>query len=402
MEQEAVGKQIDEKAKEHWFARGVGWLVASVCLVWLGWIAHEMMPPPAKEGGAQPGAAGAGGAPLVMVQVAEAMALNPPREYIGHVEPIQNVELRAQIEGYVKEIHFAEGAMVKAGDLLFTIDPERYEARVALRQAEIGQAEAELDRAERYLKRLEVSDVRAITQTDMDKARSDVAQGRAGVKQAKANLTLAEIDLKHTKIFAPIAGQVGRTVANVGDYVSPALGTLLRIVQIDPVRVVFSVTDRDYIHLIENTDGRVDKSALRIRLRLPTGTIPDIEGVRDFENNMMSEDTATLPILARFDNTKGLLIPGGYVTVLTDQPNMKKYPVVRQSALMADKEGGTIFTVDADGVAQLKRVTAGVSHNGRVEITSGLEPGERVIIEGVQKARSGQPVQIKNAEEAKQ
>lgn len=174
-------------------------------------------------------------------------ALNPPATFVGHVEPVRDVDLRAQIDGYVKAVHFQEGALVRVGDPLFRDRPEQYEARVALRRAEIAQAEAALDRAERYQKRLGGLRRAGASRRPTSTRRAAASYGsRAAIQQAKANLALAEIDLKHTRIVAPIDGRIGRTVANVGDFVSPSLGTLVRIVQVDPIRVVFSVTDRDY------------------------------------------------------------------------------------------------------------------------------------------------------------
>ena len=387
--------------RERPVAKFLGLLATVGCSVALGWLGRGLMPQ--RNASAMAGLAGLhaeAAAPLVVVSAAEEAALNPPAEFIGHVEPIRDVDLRAQIAGYVKAIHFVEGALVREGDLLFSIDPDQYEARVALRQAELEKEKAELDRAEKFQKRLEASDTRGITQSDLDTARSAVAQSRAAVQQAHANLRLAEIDLKHTRIVAPIAGRIGRTVANVGDYVAPSLGTLVRIVQMNPVRVVFSVTDREYLKVRESIADEAIQSTLRTRLRLPTGTVLDVPGVRDFENNEMSMDTATLPVRVRFENAQGLLVPGGYVTVLIDQPNAAKGPVVPLSAVTADQQGSYVYTVSAEGKAQLQRVKIGTVMGGRVEIREGLSAGDRVVVEGVQKVKPGQSVQAVSAADA--
>lgn len=395
-----------EKAKaakrEHPAVKFMGWFVTAVCLLWLGWMARTLVPQKPAGGPLSMAAmmGGAGGPPLVEVKPVEESEVNPPNAYIGRVEPIQDVELRAQVGGYVKQVHFKEGARVKTGDLLFTIDPEQYEARVAVRKAEIGQAEASLDRAERYLSRLERSDARAITQADLDTARSDVAQGRAAVKQAVANLALAEFDLKHTRILAPIDGRVGRTVANVGDYVAPSLGPLVRVVQVDPIRIAFSVTDKDYLKAIENFGAERVRDVLRIRFRLPTGTVPELVGLRDFEDNTMSADTATLSVRARFPNPNGLLVPDGYVTVLVDLANAPKSPVVPQEALQTDREGNFVYVVDEAGIAQRRPVATGSKTGGRVAVLSGVKTGERVVVQGTQKVISGQPVTLAPAKEA--
>ena len=388
--------------REHPIAKVMGWLLTAACLLWLGWMARTLAPQKATEEPLAPVAmmGGAGGPPPVEVQAVEEVEVNLPNTYIGRVEPIQDVELRAQVGGYIKNVHFKEGSDVKAGDLLFTIDPEQYEARVAVRKAEIGQAEALLDRAERYLNRLERSDARAITQADLDTARSDVAQGRAAVKQAVANLALAEFDLKHTRIFAPIDGRIGRTVANVGDYVMPSLGALVRIVQMDPIRVAFSVTDKDYLKALEKIGAERMEDALRIRYRLPTGTVSDVIGTRDFEDNTMSADTATMSVRARFSNPNGLLVPDGYVTVLVDFAQPPKAPVVPQEALLTDSEGRFVYVVDEAGIVQRRSVSTGAMADGRVALRSGVKAGERVVVRGVQKVAPGKPVTLVSAKEA--
>ncbi len=389
--------------REHPVARVLGWLVGAACLFWLGFQVRGWMMPPPGAGGPPPGMMMGGPqglVPQVEVVSAEEGALNPPAAFIGQVEPVQEVDLRAQIDGYVRTVHFKEGAQVEAGVLLFTIDPEQYEARVALRQAELAQAEASLQRAQAYLRRLEASDSRAISQTDLDTARSDVAQGLAAVQQAKASLRLAEIDLAHTRIAAPISGRIGRTVANVGDFVSPSLGTLVRIVQTDPIRVVFSVPDRDYLKVRENIADGAIQEALRVRLRLPTGTVLDLLGKRDFENNEMSASTATLPVRVLFDNAAGLLVPRGYVTVLIDQASPKRWPVVPQAAVVNDREGPFVYVAGGDGKAELRRVTTGAALEGRVELRSGVAAGERVVVNGVQKVAPGQPLQVAPVKDA--
>jgi membrane fusion protein (multidrug efflux system) len=385
--------------KERPVVKVLGWLVTAACLLWLGWMARALVPQAPKDAPGAPSAmaammGGAGAPPQVSVTEIREEAINPTFTYIGRVEPIQDVSVRAQIDGYVQSVHFTEGSLIKAGELLFTIDPERYEARVAVRKAEIGQAEAALDRAVRYLKRLETSDERAITQKDLDTARSDVAQGEAAVKQAQANLRLAEIDLKHTRIIAPITGKIGRTVAHVGDYVAPALGDLVRIVQVDPIRVAFSVTDKEYLAMREKLANDASQEALRFRLQLPTGTVLDLTGAQDFKDNAMSPDTATLSIRVRFDNQQDLLVPDGYVTVLVDLANPPRGLSVPQQALVTDQAGDLVYVIDADGTAQARRVKTGALTDGWVAVVSGVEKGERVVVNGVQKVVPGKPVQV--------
>ncbi|MDA3923981.1 MAG: efflux RND transporter periplasmic adaptor subunit [Kiritimatiellae bacterium] len=390
---EQKNKVNDNINKEHPVAKFFGVMFTAICAFIIGFIVKGMIPAPA--GGLPAGLLPPPpGDPLVKLESAMLGTLNPPVSFIGHVEPIQDVDLGARTSGYVTKVNFAEGAFVKAGDLLFEIDSESYEAMVSVRKAELAQAVAEVERAESFLKRLSASDARGITQADMDTAQSDVAGGKARVEQAKANLLLAEIDLKHCRIIAPIDGKIGKTIANIGDYVAPAMGSLARIIQLDPIRVVFSVTDREYIGIREKIAENELNDELRLRLKLPTGTIPDLIGVRDFEDNEMSFTTATLPIRIKFDNKDRFLIPNSYVTVLVDAKTPAQYPVVSQSALVIDAEGDSVYVIGEDGKAQKRQVKIGDIENGRVEIHSGVKAGERVVVEGVLGLAEGVKVRL--------
>ncbi|MFA7172050.1 MAG: efflux RND transporter periplasmic adaptor subunit [Kiritimatiellia bacterium] len=378
---------------EHPIAKFFGVLFTAACAFVIGWIVKGMIPerPMGMPPGMMPPAAVD---PLVKVESAEFGILNPPLKFIGHVEPVRDVDLTARISGYVTKVNFVEGSIVKEGELLFEIDPEPYEATVAVRKAEIAQAQAEMERAQSYLNRLNASDARGISQADLDTALSDVAGSKAKIEQTKAVLLLAEIDLKHCRIIAPIDGKIGRTLAHIGDYVAPAAGTLARIVQVDPIRVVFSVTDREYVGIREKiAEDQLDQE-LRLRIQLPTGTIPEIVGERDFEDNEMSATTATLPVRVKFDNKDGLLIPNSYVTVLVDAQAPAQYPVVSQSALAADKEGDFVYVVGTDEKAHKRRVQIGDVENGRVELHQGVSVGERVVIQGLQGLTDGATVRV--------
>lgn len=395
-------EKIKTEKREHPVLRGLGCIISAVVMVWIGWMAHSVMPTEEQDDLSDTAASAAeqGTVPQVEVIPVTEATLNPPTEYFGRVEPMQDVDLRAQIDGYVIKVHFTEGAMVKQGDLLYTIDPERYEAQVAVRKAEIGQEEAAFDSADRYLKRLEQSDSRAIIQRDLDTARSEVDKCRAAIKQAEANLVLAEFDLKHTEIRAPISGRIGRSTVFTGDYVAPSLGSLARIIQIDPIRVAFPVTDKDYLRMRSHSGGYELKNRIRIRLRMPTGEVPALFGVHDFDDNAMSPDTATLLVRARFDNSNDLLIPGGYVTVLADLTEPSTLPVVSQESLMLGEAGSFVYVVDENNIARARPVKRGVSSQGMVAVVEGLELGERVVRRGVLRVAPDQPVQVISGKES--
>ena len=241
----------------------------------VGWAIGDLLPKGDGAGAAKKAAT----AVAVAVRPVENRPYNLPQRYIAHAEPMQEVDLLPQVDGYVKEIKFAEGDLVKADQLLYVLDDEKYRAIVSQCKADLGAAKADLEaaqaetrRAARYWARLKKADERGITQKERDdaeaaadKARADESRAAAAVTQAEARLVTAEYDLKKTKIFAPIAGQIGKTSAHVGDYVAPSKDPLAHIVQTDPIRVTFPVTDRAYVAW-RQARARGEKEDVRTRL----------------------------------------------------------------------------------------------------------------------------------------
>ena len=241
----------------------IGLLLSVIVAMGLGWFAHSIYASSqAKKAQAKAveEAAAAAAVKPVTVETAQVTlkAINPPQSFMGHVEPIQDVDLRAQIDGTIDAVAFQEGAMVKEGDLLYRIDPRVYEARVAQAKAALAEAEARSENANRYYERISKVDKRSVTEAEVDQAYADKLEAQAAIEQCKADLKSAEINLGYCEIRAPISGRIGQSLLKKGDYVSPSLGTLARIVQMDPVRVVFSVPDRAYLQgkTIAGTQGR--------------------------------------------------------------------------------------------------------------------------------------------------
>jgi len=360
------------------------WIIATVCLVTLGWYARQFTFKMPGMGGNRPNAL-----PKVVVREVTEDVVNPPRKYVGTVDAIQSVDIRARVVGYLKEVAFQEGAFVKEGDLLFAIDDEDYAARVAQRKAEVEMASTALDRDEKVLKRLESADSRSISQLDLDNARSDVSSKKAALAEAKANLQLAEIDLKHTKVYAPIAGRIGKKFASTGDYISAISTSLAKIVQVDPIRVVFSVPDREAFKI----HATKQQNALRGRILLPDGTEYEKPGAWDFIGNEMASDTATLPVWLRVPNT-GLLLPGTFVTVLVDGTTAQKTPVVDIMSVTRNVQGAYVYTINASNRVEMCRVHLGSSNDKVYAVESGLKKGDRVIVEGMQSIRPGVTVEV--------
>ena len=335
--------------------------------------------------------------PLVAVAPVKIQDTNPPTEYIGHVEAVQVVDLRARVEGFLERIHFKEGEDVPSGKLLYVIEQAPYLAKVAVDKANVAQAEAELNRANQHLKRLRSVLSASIPAMDLDDAVAAQLRAEAQIAIARANLNRSQLDLGYTTIKAPISGRIGRTAYTIGNLVGPASKPLARIVQMDPIRVVYSISDNDLAAIQMASNDAVEgqqRLALVPRLRLSNGTILDTEGRIDFVDNEMDPATGTIAIRAEFDNSENLLIPGQYITVLVTLTQPKLRPVVPPAAVLANQKGHYVLVVDSENVANARQITIGRAVGDMWAVESGLTAGERVVVEGIQKVTPGDPVQI--------
>ncbi len=380
-------------------------LVVAAALVGIGWFARDAVGFRAK-----PSEERAPEAPAVTLVSVTNAAFNPPAEYVGHVEPAQVTDILPQIDGYIRRVCFTEGAKVEKGDLLFEIDDEQYVAARNLRYSEVASAEAkvtvtlsEVDRAERYFKRLSSADERGVTATERDTAETTLASAKAAlnaanaaVEQAKASAAIADFNLKHTKVYSPISGRIGKALHHVGDYVSPSKSALARVVQTDPIRVVFPISDLDYDawQAAAERGGRELKDSRRLRLRLPDGTVYGCEGVIDFGDNEMSRETATLKMHVSFDNPAGRLVPNAFVRVLSDERNPPAALVVPTAALVRTDEGLQAWKVDAEGRAHPVAVETDGEWNGVSRISAGLADGDKIVGLGAFKLNDGAAVKV--------
>ncbi|MCD6292045.1 MAG: efflux RND transporter periplasmic adaptor subunit [Deltaproteobacteria bacterium] len=346
--------------------------------------------------GAAPHGARKGPPPLVKVIPIIAQEINPPIEYVGHVEAIQSVILQARVKGFLEEVNFKEGSDVKVGDLLYVIEQAPYEARVTADRAGVAQAQATLTKASQYLERVRNVRSGGISASDLDTAVAEELQAKARLLEAQAALTLSELNLEYTKIKAPISGRIGHTALTKGNICEPNFGPLARIVQLNPIRVLYSISENDLaaIQAVQKDSSLTKKiPSLIPRLKLLDDSILDTVGRVDFVDNVVDKETGTIAVRAVFDNPDGLLLPGQYVTIMISQNQAVKLPVVPQASVLQDREGHYVLVVDPQNQVEKRRISTGVLVSGnRWAVTSGLEAGERVITEGLQKVKPGQTV----------
>lgn len=324
-----------------------------------------------------------------------AREINPPEEFVGHVEAVQWVDLYARVEGFIEKVNFKEGSMVKAGELLYVIEQAPYQAKVDAALADVREAEAELDKARRRLNRLRSARPESVSRTDMDEAITAEMAARARLEKARAQLKLAQIDLGYTEIRAPIDGRIGKTRYTVGNLVNTSSGPLARIVQINPIRVVYSISEND-VALVKA--AMADTEALAPSIRLPDGSVYEKKGRVEFVNNEVDPATGTIAVRALFENPEGILIPGQYVTVLLRKSKPQVLPVVPQSAVLMSAEGNFVFVVDDKGIVRKRSILLGPTVDTYWAVRSGVKEGEVIIVEGIHKIREGQQVIVKGTE----
>ncbi|MFP4169231.1 MAG: efflux RND transporter periplasmic adaptor subunit [Desulfonatronovibrionaceae bacterium] len=329
--------------------------------------------------------------PLVQAETVTLENANRPKKYIGHVEAIESIDLRARVQGYLEEVNFKEGASVKKGDLLYVIEQPPYEARLESAEAKVTQAEANLFKAETRLTRLRSAPEESVRQTDIDDAIAarDLAEGN--LKEVKANLKIAKLDLDYTTIEAPVDGRLGKSFFQAGALVGPEAGPLGRIVRTDPVRVRFSVGEK---RLDSIQSSLVHGKPLSVNIEMPGNKQYPGKGSVEFMDNKVDSKTGTISVWARFDNPEGRLVPGEYVKVFLQSAEKDMQPAVPQRAVQADKEGDFVFTLNKEDEVEKRRIQTGESVGNKFLVKSGLSKGDRVIVQGIQKAAPGMSVKV--------
>ena len=335
--------------------------------------------------------------PSVTVTPVKTVDVSAQDEYIGRTEAVSTVDLRARVTGYLVKRSFEEGGDVREGQLLYLIEQEPYQAAVDAAAAAVAQTEAALENAQKYLGRLNtVKDTGGASKANLDASEGNVLENRALLNQRRAQLTQAKLNLGYTEIRAPISGRIGRTAIHVGNLVGPDSGVLATIIPLDPMWVTFPISERDYLALQESLGvGRTGRQAipqLVPTIRLVDGSVYPQAGRIDFQDNRVDESTGTILLRATFPNPRLLLRPGQYVTVIQSQRDTTKCLVVPQAALQRDQVGPFVFVVNANHLAEIRRIELGDVFGTDQIVTEGLQEGEPVISNGLQKVTPGSQV----------
>ena len=324
------------------------------------------------------------------------------QEFVGSTEAFKSVNIRARVQGFLDEMHFEPSVFVRTGQLLFVIEPEPYEAQRDRAAAGLKAAEAGLARAESDLDRLEQAvQTNAVSQQEVTRARAERDQASAGMLQAQAELTNAEIQLEYTTIESPIAGMVSRNYVDMGNLVGAGESTLLTTVrQIDPIYAYFEASERFVARSLEQRGGHQDPGT---NDRIPATLLLDetgleIEGQIDSLENTVDASTGTIRIRGIFPNPDAKVFPGMFVRVRLPGESYPNALLVEETALGTDLGGRYLMIVGDGDVVERRYIEPGQLQDDNTRlILSGLEPGERYISKGLQRARPGMPVTPKTA-----
>ncbi|MEA3363224.1 MAG: efflux RND transporter periplasmic adaptor subunit [Thermodesulfobacteriota bacterium] len=333
--------------------------------------------------------------PLVTITTVIEQDVTPLKEYVGHVEAIQTVALQARVSGFLEQIHFKEGSNVSAGDLLYVVEPAPYQMKVAVNRARVAKAQAVVNETSQRLKRIQNVRAGGIPITDIEAAVATELQAQAELQEALAVLNLSEIDLNYTQILAPISGRIGVTTLSIGNLCGPTSGPLAQIVQLDPIRVRFSISENDIKAVKaaqDDAESKKNNGTMQPRLKLSDGKFLKNVGRIDFVDTRVDPTTGTIAVRALFANPEELLLPGQYVRLVASQSREKKLPVIPQVAVLEDRDGRYLLLVDGESKVVQRRITTGAAIGSLWAVETGLSAGEKAIVQGLQKVRPGQTV----------
>ena len=319
--------------------------------------------------------------PPAPVTVARAVARDVPVyiDAVGKTVAREVVSVQPQVSGRITQIHFTDGANVKIGDLLFTIDPRPYQAQLDQAEANVAQAEAALSLAKVNFARVEkVSDPRAVSRQDFDARKSAVESAEATLKQNRAAVENARLNLEYCTIRSPINGRAGQRAVDVGNVVSANNGSLLVIQRLDPIYADFTVTESE----LSGVQRNMAKQALKVEVRLPDDGTEPREGKLTFLDNSVQEGSGTVKLRATLNNNDRSFWPGRFVKVRLILQTQRDAVLVPADAPQLSAKGPFVYVVKPDSSAELRPVKVGQRQEDLIVIKDGLKADERVVVSG--------------------
>lgn len=334
-------------------------------------------------------------APKVSIAAAYTEEIIEEAVFIGKGEAIDQVDIVARVNGFVQEILVHDGAVVNKGDLLFRIESDSYAATLNARQADLGKAQANLDLARIELgRKAELLARGSAPESERDIARANELGAEAAVQSAEAAIRQAELELSYTAIHAPFSGRIGRMSVSVGELVGPTTPALVTLVREAPIYLRFSLSEKQLGNVLETLEANASSLADESRtpdvyVTLPNGTELDSPGKIVFVDNRISPTTGTIALLAKFENTRELIIDGAFVQVRIQALKPTTSLLVPQASLQRDQRGDFVLVVTSQQMVEQRYVVTGKSIGTAIVVVEGLQAGESVIVEGLQRVRPG-------------
>jgi len=341
-----------------------------------------------------PQAQAAPGLPEVGVYQIQSQSLALVTELPGRTTDFRQAEIRPQVSGILQKRHFTEGQQVSAGELLYQIDPAPYQAALATAEANLSRAQAAATNAEQRLKRLQgLIASQVVSQQDVDDARATLLQAEAEVQAAAAQRQVARINLDYTRISAPIAGQIGRSMVTEGALLTANQGEVLATIrQLDPIYVDLTQSSSELLQLRRQLTG-TQQQAVSVKLALEDGSQYPAAGELQFSEASVDPSTGMVTLRAVFPNPDRLLLPGMFVRASLAQAEQSNVVLVPQAAVQRLPKGATqVLVVNNQQQVEARQITLGRSYQQYWVVQDGLAAGERVIVAGLQKVQPGAQV----------
>jgi membrane fusion protein, multidrug efflux system len=333
--------------------------------------------------------------PVSVAAVAES-DVNAWDEFSGRLEAVERVDVRSRVAGAVQAVHFREGALVKKGELLLTIDPAPYAAEVERAEAQVAAAQARLTHAQSdHARAQRLRDDGAISQREFEDRVNGLREADANLRAAQAQREVARLNLGYTQVRAPVSGRVGRLEVTVGNLVSagPGAPVLTTLVSVSPIYASFDADEQVVVKALKDLPpgtgarGKLDGIPVQMGTAGLEGT--PYEGRLQLIDNQVDARSGTVRVRAAFDNKDGTLIPGQFARIRMGQARSDMALLVSERAVGTDQNKKFVMVVGEDNKAEWREVTLGASVNGLRVVTKGLKAGERVVVNGLQHIRPG-------------
>ena len=335
--------------------------------------------------------------PLQKINVYEVNSKTVPiyEVFVGQVFGQKDIPIRARVEGFLEGINFTEGSNVKKGDLLYTIDPDPFREAVVAKQSMVAQANTIVTQKESDLKRVKpLAEIDALSKRELDMAQAQRDASISSLEAANADLKIALINLSYTKIASPIDGIIGRTLAREGEFVgkNPNPVILNTVSDINTIRVQFFLSENEYLKIAKNSSKQEREKKSDIQLILSDGSLFEERGKIDFIDRNIDTSTGTILVQATFQNPDKIIRPGQFARVKIKVKDVKGALIVPQKCLMELQGQYSVLVVNEQNKVETIQVEVGEKIPGFVIVKSGLKNGDRVVLEGLQKARPGNEI----------